>query len=453
MGTEQKKYITLEELQRHRNRSDLWISVDGKVYDVTKWIDDHPGGEIPLLNLAGQEATDPFLAFHPPSSRKLLDRFFVGHMLSFDNDVHQLSRDYRLLVARLSKLGLFEERGHVVRLSLLLMLSLLSAAVYLVCRTTSPWAHLAAGMMVGFLWTQSGWVAHDSGHGDVAAWWAKRVVNRLVQLLSANCLTGLSMVWWKRTHNAHHVACNSLEFDPDLQHVPLFAVSSKLFGSLTSFFYERRMSFDSFARLLVSHQHLSFYPVMCVARLNLFAQSIVLLLSKRKVPGRFMELVGVMVFWIWYSWLVSCLPSSKERTMFVGACFSVTGIQHILFCLSHFSSSVYVGRPKGEEWCKMQIIGSLNINCPPWMDWFYGGIQFQVEHHLFPRLPRCHLRAVSPAVRELCMKHGLRYESVGFMEANRRTLSTLKAAALQAAKTEDASAVKNLVWEAINIHG
>ncbi|KAG0455980.1 hypothetical protein HPP92_023768 [Vanilla planifolia] len=79
-GTEQKKSITLEELQQHSCRYDLWISVDGKVYDVTKWIDDQPVGEILLLNLAGQEATDPFLAFHPPSSRKLFHRFLAGHV-------------------------------------------------------------------------------------------------------------------------------------------------------------------------------------------------------------------------------------------------------------------------------------------------------------------------------------------------------------------------------------
>ncbi|KAG0454820.1 hypothetical protein HPP92_023769 [Vanilla planifolia] len=83
MGNEQKKYISLEELLKHSCRSDLWISVDCKVYDVTKWIfmdgkvlDDHPGGKILLLNLAGEDATDPFLAFRPPSSRKLLDCFF-----------------------------------------------------------------------------------------------------------------------------------------------------------------------------------------------------------------------------------------------------------------------------------------------------------------------------------------------------------------------------------------
>ncbi|CAN0907668.1 Delta(8)-fatty-acid desaturase 1 [Linum grandiflorum] len=113
-----------------------------------------------------------------------------------------------------------------------------------------------------------------------------RGMNRVAQLLAGNCLAGISIGWWKWNHNAHHIACNSLDFDPDLQHIPFFAVSSTLFSSITSCFYDRKLSFDPAARFLVSYQHLTFYPVMCFARINLFAQSFLLLLSKRRVPDR-----------------------------------------------------------------------------------------------------------------------------------------------------------------------
>lgn len=103
-------------------------------------------------------------------------------------------------------------------------------------------------------------------------------------------MTGISIGWWKRNHNVHHIACNSLDHDPDLQHIPMFAVSAKLFKSLTSVYYERRMDFDQFARFFVSYQHWTFYPVMCVARVNLFAQSVLLLVSNKQVPNRSVEL-------------------------------------------------------------------------------------------------------------------------------------------------------------------
>ncbi|XP_073007734.1 acyl-lipid (9-3)-desaturase-like [Typha latifolia] len=447
MEGEEKRLISTEELNKHNVASDLWISIQGKVYEVTNWVKDHPGGELPLLNLAGQDVTDAFVAFHPPAAWKRLDRFFIGYLS--DYKVSDVSKDYRRLVVEFSKLGLYEKKGHVAFATLCFMLLIFSVAVYGILCSESALVHLGCGGLMGFLWIQSGWMGHDSGHYMITK---NARINRFLQVLSGNCLTGISIAWWKRTHNAHHIACNSLEFDPDLQHMPVFAVSSRLFGSLTSYFYERKMNFDAVARFLVSYQHWTFYPVMCFARFNLFGQSIFLLLSKKKVPNRLQEIIGVSIFWAWYSLLLSCLPNWGERVMFVVASFVVTGIQHIQFCLNHFSSSVYTGPPRGNDWFEKQTMGSLDISCPPWMDWFHGGLQFQIEHHLFPRLPRCHLRKISPFVKELCKKHNLSYSSASFWEANVMTIGTLRTAALQARDIAN-PAPRNLVWEAVNTHG
>jgi len=120
--------------------------------------------------------------------------------------------------------------------------------------------------------------------------------------------------------------------------------------------------------------------------------------------------------------------------------------------LNHFSSEVYVGPPTGNDWFEKQTAGTMDIACPSWMDWFHGGLQFQIEHHLFPRLPRCHLRRISPIVREYCKMHNLSYCCVGFLEANWKTLKVLRTAALQARDMAN-PAPKNLVWEAVNTHG
>ncbi|CAA2965496.1 acyl-lipid (9-3)-desaturase-like [Olea europaea subsp. europaea] len=370
--SEPKRYITSEELKKHKKPGDLWISIQGKVYDVSEWVNHHPGGEHPLLNLAGQDATDAFVAFHPGTAWQYLDKFFNGFYFE-DYSVSDASKDYRKLVYEFSKMGLFDKKG-------------------------------------------------------------------------------ISIEWWKWNHNSHHIACNSLDYDPDLQHLPFFAVSSKLFSSITSYFYDRKLNFDSFARFLVSNQHFTFYPVMCFARINLWAQSFILLFSDRKVPNRIQEIFGLLVFWIWYPLLVSCLPSWSERLMFVIASFTVCGIQHVQFCLNHFSSSVYFGPPKGNDWFEKQTNGTLGIKCSSWMDWFHGGLQFQVEHHLFPRLPRCHLRKISPFVKELCKKHGLPYNCASFWEANVMTVATLKNAAMQA-RDFTKPVPRNLVWEAVNTHG
>lgn len=443
-----KTYITSDELKKHNKPDDLWLSIQGKVYNVTDWAKDHPGGDIPLLNLAGQDVTDAFIAFHPGTAWKYLDKFFTGYHLE-DFHVSQVSRDYRNLNSMFSKTGLFEKKGHGVIYSMCFISLMFFASFYSVLCSDDFFVHMLAGGVLGFAWMQVAYLGHDSGHYQIMI---NRGFNKFAQILTGNCLTGISIAWWKWTHNAHHAACNSLDYDPDLQHLPVFAVSSALFRSLTSKFYGRDLTFDSIARFLVGYQHFTFYPVMCVARVNLYLQTFLLLFSKRKVPDRLLNIAGVLVFWTWFPLLVSCLPNWSERVLFVLASFCVTSIQHVQFCLNHFAANVYVGPPKGNDWFEKQTSGTIDIACSSWMDWFFGGLQFQLEHHLFPRLPRCQLRNVSPMVQELCKKHNLPYRSLSFFEANKWTIKTLRAAALEA-RDLTSPVSKNLVWEAVNTHG
>lgn len=444
----EKKYITSDELKKHNKPGDLWISIQGKIYDVSDWAIDHPGGEVPLLNLAGQDVTDAFIAYHPGTAWQYLSKFFTGYHLK-DFQVSEVSKDYRRLASEFSKLGLFEKKGHGVLYSLSGVAVMFAICIYGVLCSDSVWIHLGCGGLLGFLWIQSTYVGHDSGHYQVMS---SRGFNKFAQILTGNCLTGISIAWWKWTHNAHHIAVNSLDHDPDLQHMPVFAVSSKLFNSMTSYFYGRKMTFDSVARFLVSYQHWTFYPIMPVARVNLYLQTFLLLFSKRKVPNRLENIIGILVFWTWYPLMVSCLPNWGERVMFVLAGFTVCSVQHIQFCLNHFGANVYEGLPQANDWFEKQTKGTIDISCSSWMDWFYGGLQFQLEHHLFPRLPRCQLRNISPLVKDLCKKHNLPYRSLSFWDANVTTIKTLRAAALQARDLANPMP-KNLLWEAVNTHG
>ncbi|TQE01321.1 hypothetical protein C1H46_013082 [Malus baccata] len=191
---------------------------------------------------------------------------------------------------------------------------------------------------------------------------------------------------------------------------------------------------------------------MMVGRVNLFNQTFLLLFSRRNVPNRGLNIIGILVFWTWFPLLVSCLPNWSERVMFVLAAFAVTSLQHIQFTLNHFSGDTYLGAPNANDWFEKQAAGTIDISCSTWMDWYFGSLQFQLEHHLFPRMPRGQLRKIAPTVKELCKKHNLPYRSLSFWEANVSTIRTLRNAALQA-KDLSNQVPKNLVWEALNTHG
>ncbi|KAG8056475.1 hypothetical protein GUJ93_ZPchr0002g23301 [Zizania palustris] len=242
--------ISSDKLCAHAAADDLWICISGDVYDVTAWLPHHPGGDLPLLMLAGQDATDAFATYHPPS-------------------VSLASADFHRLLAQISSIGLFDRVGPTPMVQVVGMLLLFCAALYCVIACTSPWAHLLSSGLISFVWIQSGWMGHDSGHHRITVHTA---LDRLLQVLSGNCLTVLGIAWWKFNHNTHHIACNSLDHDPDLQHMPLFVVSSKLFD-IWSYFYEHTLVFDAASKLFIGYRHWTFYLVMCIVRINLLAQS------------------------------------------------------------------------------------------------------------------------------------------------------------------------------------
>ncbi|TYH95748.1 hypothetical protein ES332_A12G128100v1 [Gossypium tomentosum] len=399
-----KKYITIQQLEQHNKAGDLWISINGKVYNVSDWSKYHPGGETPLLNLAGKDVTDAFTAYHPTTAWQYLNKFFTGYRLK-DYEVSEVSKDYRNIIHEFTKAGMFENKGHTAVFTLTSVAAMFGFVFYGVLCCNSLWVHLCSAMVLGMAWIQSAYIGHDSGHYIVMSghgW------NKFVQLITGNCLTGISIAWWKWTHNAHHIACNSLDYDPDLQHIPVFAVSSRLFNSVTSSFYGRKLEFDYMARILISYQHWTFYPIMCVARVNLYIQTLLLLFSKRQVQDRTLNIMGIIVFWTWFPLLVSWLPNWSHRVMFVLTSFVVTSIQHVQFCLNHFSANVYVGPPNGNDWFEKQTNGTLDISCSPWMDWFF---------------------------------------------ANELTIRTLKMAAMEARDVNNSGVSKNLLWEAVTIHG
>jgi delta8-fatty-acid desaturase len=432
----------------------------GEVYDLTDWLPHHPGGEGVLLSFAGQDITDAFLAFHPPGTgASMLPSLKVGELSDYAPS--ELSLDYRSAIAELQSSGLFS-----VRLSPYLPLALSLAALLLLCVVSvvcchGTLLHMAAAAGLGLFWSQTSFVMHDYGHSPFLR---NPNLDRKLKILLACVLTGLSPSWWKRSHNAHHVSTNNLSHDPDVQFIPFFAISSRFFSSLYSHYHGRAMAFGKLSQLLVSHQHLTFYPIMLIARLNLLLQAFVFFLGSGDYKGKRSEVCGILGFWLWLSALLWSLPSAPERLGFLLVSCAVTSIQHLQFCLNHFPCEVSDGMPDGAEFLATQVKGTLNIECHRSMDWFHGGLQFQLEHHLFPRLPRHNLRRVSAMARALCRRHGLPYVSVGFWRANAMLFHTLRQAAMEARAWKSSSSSscpeevalpppKNLAWELINAQG
>ncbi|XP_049348210.1 delta(8)-fatty-acid desaturase-like [Solanum verrucosum] len=272
-----------------RDRECWLASVKGQVFNVTDWIKQHCGWDIPLLNLNGQEATDAFIAFHPGIAWQHLDNLFTGYYLE-DSQVYEVSRDYRKPCLDFAIAGLCKKKGHGVIYLFCFIGFLLFLTFYVVIFSDNLLIHMLFGELLRLTWMQISYLGHDSGHFLIMT---NKGFNKMIQIMSEKRLSGIHITWWKWTHNAHYVACNSLDYDPHLQHLPVFTVSSSLFKSLNSTFYGRELTFDSLEKIFVSYQHFMFYPIFCVSWVNLFVQLLLLLLfSRRKVPNGLFNMLG-----------------------------------------------------------------------------------------------------------------------------------------------------------------
>ncbi|KAH9444465.1 hypothetical protein Pst134EB_024729 [Puccinia striiformis f. sp. tritici] len=152
--------------------------------------------------------------------------------------------------------------------------------------TPSTFRCFISAVFLGLWWHQITFVAHDAGHSGITGDWLK---DRLIGILIGNFLGGISIGWWCDNHDVHHLVTNHPEHDPDIQHLPFFAISTKFFQSLRSTYYKHQMRFNWFAKISVKYQHRFYYIIMMFGRFNLFFNSCLYLATRKKQKMRNLE--------------------------------------------------------------------------------------------------------------------------------------------------------------------
>lgn len=377
-----------------------------------------------------------FANYHPARVYKLmLPHYFLGPVADYTES--PFVKGHRALRQTLLSEGLFETKPSYYLGLYLWLAGLLGASCYCTLAQSGLGWHLSGAALMALFWQQMAFVGHDMGHNAVSHKWSNDNFHGLVV---GNLLTGIGMGWWKRSHNVHHVCCNSIEHDPDIQHMPVFAVTPEIFRKFWSTYHAKWVEMDAAARLLVPYQHYLFYPVMSLARFNLYVQSWLLLLSSERVHNKGLEAASLLAFAGWYGGLVWAMDArtggNAERFAFVLLSHMLAGVLHVQICLSHFARDTYHGfayNGEEDEWFRMQVATTLNIDCPVWLDWFHGGLQFQVEHHLWPRLPRHNLRRAQKLVKAYCAQHSIPYHNLPWIEAQVQLIGCLRDTARAAA--------------------
>jgi fatty acid desaturase len=267
------------------------------------------------------------------------------------------------------------------------------------------WWQLLLAAALGVVVTQFGFLGHDAAHQQIfasASWnvWTSRVL--------AGVFAGLGYAWWRTKHNKHHATPNQEGRDPDIAPGAI-AFTRAAVATRTG----------RFSHWFVRHQGWLFFPLLTLEALNLHAASLRSLLGAdaRGVPHRRLEATFVVLRLASYvAALVLLLPPGKAVAFFA--------VQMAVFglCLGGSFAPSHKGMPivpatSSIDFLRRQVLMSRNVRGGRLVEFAMGGLNYQIEHHLFPSMPRPHLRLVQPMVRDYCAAHDVSYAEAGLFES------------------------------------
>ena len=305
-----------------------------------------------------------------------------------------MTSDYAELMAQVRGLGLLRRRrgAYAIRSAALgaALLLTLAAVLWL----GDSWYQLVVAAALGVVLSQYGFLAHDAAHRQIfetnrANEWNARLMSTLV--------IGLSYGWWVKKHNAHHRSPNQIGHDPDI--AP---------GGLV-FTAEEARSGSPWVRWIRRHQGYLFFPMLLLEGLNLHAAGVRTLLQRPDLSHRALEGGLIALRFVAYLALVFLVMPPGLAVAFLGVQMATFGLLlGAAFAPNHKGMPV-VPRDAKLDFLRRQVLMSRNVRSGPLVDVAMGGLNYQIEHHLFPSMPRDNLRHAQPVVRAYCLEKDIPY--------------------------------------------
>ncbi|WP_329112630.1 fatty acid desaturase family protein [Streptomyces sp. NBC_01353] len=313
--------------------------------------------------------------------------------------------------------GLLERRaGWYARGIAVNFLGLAAVVTGLVLLGPSWWALLLA-VPLALLSARVAFVGHDAGHSQISG---DRRRNRIIQLVHANLLLGMSQEWWNDKHNRHHANPNHLDKDPDVA------------ADILVFAQHQTTGRGGFRGWLTRHQAWLFFPLTTLEGIALKVYGFQALFSKdgpyKTRRERLVEGALLLAHVAGYATLLLTTLTVGQALVFALIHQMLLGLHlGMAFAPNHKGMEMPDAHPDGDSWghLRRQVLTSRNIRGGILTDWFLGGLNYQIEHHLFPNMPRPHLRLAQPAVRAHCRTVGIPYTETGFVESYRQALGHL----------------------------
>jgi fatty acid desaturase len=251
----------------------------------------------------------------------------------------------------------------------------------------NTWWSLFLALPLAIFTVRMIFIAHDVGHQQIAR---TSRANKVAGYVVGDVILGLSARWWIDKHSRHHGNPNLVGKDPDVDLGGLCWTTDQARGR------NRVMTWVG------RHQGQLFFPLLLLEGLNLHASSV-------RAAHRARELAMFTVHMAAYVGLLVYAMGPGKAAAFIAVHQALIGLH--LGCAFAPGHKGMVMPPEDSRWdfLRKQVLTTRNVRGGPATDWFLGGLNYQIEHHLFPSMPRPNLRKTQPLVRAHCAELGLPY--------------------------------------------
>ena len=326
-----------------------------------------------------------------------------------DNDEEGLKpNEYAQLKRLVKDAGLLAKSPGHYAVKMVVNMSLLALSVAVLTLVDSVWLQMLNSAFLAFIIVQISSTGHDLGHNQVF----RSSRNNDSLGLFVSFLIGINRTWWVEKHNEHHSNPNDLDMDPDIE-LPVIAFSE-----------DQARGMKGIARLIVKYQAFLFYPLVCFEGFVLKYSGIRYMLGNRlrfpiAEPIMMAGHVGI------YAGLVFLSLPVWQGLLFIAVNQLLIGLYiGSTFAPNHKGMMVLDGKTQ-LDFLRRQVLTSRNVKSSPLNDFLYGGLNYQIEHHLFPSMPRNRLKEAQKIVIPFCEEHSISYHQTGVVQSQREILQYL----------------------------
>lgn len=219
--------------------------------------------------------------------------------------------------------------------------------------------------------------------------------------------------WWVDKHHRHHTHPNQEGHDPDIESAAL------------AFTGGQAMARRGLRRALARHQAGLFLPMLLLEGAAMHVNSVrAMLRSGYRHRAREALLLGVHV--LTYFGMVFLVLSPMKALVFVTVQQGLFGVYlGCAFAPNHKGMPI-LRADDNSDFLRRQVLTSRNVRGGVLVDLLLGGLNYQIEHHLFPSMPRANLRLAQPIVRRFCGERGISYTEASLIQSYGQMLCYLR---------------------------